>query len=250
MSEDKSDKKLLVPYHKPKTAPAPLDRVHTPVHTQTLLGRVFSAFTARLNTNTIMRNTEQIEACTKQQHAETKLAEARLERDRAVEHYLEHRNDIIAEDHERYLDQREANRIERANAREESEHQRQLARERRQQELNQARFASATTRFGLDVFNQTLPHRQEELEQKAKTGTLDAELDMLMRVKDVAQSRKSEATPPPPPQTDALEKMLAELDHEIEVAHGTNQSDDVKSALYGLRSRVSALIEQEKNQSR
>ena len=44
--------------------------------------------------------------------------------------------------------------------------------------------------------------------------------------------------------------MLAELDHEIEVAHGTQASDDVKSALYGLRSRVSALIEKEKNQSR
>ena len=74
---------------------------------------------------------------------------------------------------------------------------------------------------------------------------------MLMRVKDIAKERKSEETPAPAaPQTDALEKMLAELDHEIEVAHGTQASDDVKSALYGWRSRVSALIEKEKNQSR
>jgi hypothetical protein len=231
MSEDKSDKKLPVRYHKPETTPTAVDRVHPPVSNQTFVGRSVSGFVAWLNRHTIERNTEEIEARIKNQHAEAKLAEATLERDRAVEHYLQHRNNIIADDHEQYLEQRESNRIERADAREEREHQRQLARERRQQELNQARFASATTRFGLDVFNQTLPYRQEELEQKAKTGTLDAELDMLMRVKDVAQSRKSEATPPPPPQTDALEKMLAELDHEIEVAHGTNQSDDVKSAL-------------------
>jgi len=249
MSETKKENKLPVPHHKAETPPTPVDRVHTPVHTQTLLGKVFSAFTARLNTNTIEHNTKEIEARIKQQHAETELSEAVLKHDRAFEHYLKHRDDIIANDHEQHLDEMEKNRDARIDAREEREHQRQLARERRQQELNQTRFASATTRFGLDVFNQTLPHRQEELEQKAKTGTLDAEIEMLMRVKDVAKSRKSEDTPPPP-QTDALEKMLAELNHEIEVAHGTQASDDVKSALYAFRSRVSALIEKEKNQSR
>jgi hypothetical protein len=250
MSEDKSDKKLPVRYHKPETAPTPVDRVHAPVSNQTLLGRFVSGFVARLNKHTIERNIEEVRAHTEYAKLRGEYAETCGEAERKIEHYLKHRDHIIADDHERHLEEMDKSREARIDAREEREHQRQLVRERRQQELNQARFASATTRFGLDVFNQTLPHRQEELEQKAKTGTLDAELDMLMRVKDVAQSRKSEATPPPPPQTDALEKMLAELDHEIEVAHGTNQSDDVKSALYSLRSRVSALIEQGKNQSR
>ena len=248
MSEDKGDKKLPVRYHKPETAPTPVDRVHAPVSNQTLLGRFVSGFVARLNKHTIERNIEEVRAHTEYAKLRGEYAETCMDAERKIEHYLKRRDDIIADDHERHLDEMEKNRDARIDAREEREHQRQLARERRQQELNQTRFASATTRFGLDVFNQTLPHRQEELEQKAKTGTLDAEIEMLMRVKDVAKSRKSEDTPPP--QTDALEKMLAELNHEIEVAHGTQASDDVKSALYAFRSRVSALIEKEKNQSR
>jgi hypothetical protein len=182
MSDDKRDKKLPVPYHKTETTPTAVDRVHSPVSNQTLLGRFASGFVARLNRHTIERNIEEVRAHTEYAKARGEYADICTEAERKIEDYLKHRNDIIADDHEQYLEQREANRIERADAREEREHQRQLTRERRQQELNQARFASATTRFGLDMFNQTLPHRQEELEQKAKTGTLDAELDMLMRV--------------------------------------------------------------------
>ena len=48
MSEDKSDKKLPVRYHKPETAPTPVDQLHAPVSTQTLLGRFVSGFVARL----------------------------------------------------------------------------------------------------------------------------------------------------------------------------------------------------------
>ena len=249
MSEDNSDKKLPVRYHKTETAPTRVDGVHAPATGRSLFGRIFSGFISDLNKATLERNAKEVKARTDHAHAVSELHDALTERDRKIEHYLQHRDDLIIDDHERHLDEMEKNRDARIDASEEREHQRQLARERRQQELNQARFASATTRFGLDVFNQTLPHRQEELEQKAKTGTLDAEIDMLMRVKDVAKTRNSEDTPPPP-QTDALEKMLAELDHEIEVAHGTQASDDVKSALYALRSRISALIEKEKNQSR
>ena len=107
MSEDKSGKKLPVRYHKTETTLTAVDRVHPPVHTQTFLGKVLSAFTARLNTNTINRNTEEIAARIKHQHAETELAEAVLKRDLAVEHYLQHRDDIIADDHEQHLDQME-----------------------------------------------------------------------------------------------------------------------------------------------
>jgi hypothetical protein len=248
MSEDNSDKKLPVRYHKTETAPTRVDGVHAPATGRSLFGRIFSGFISDLNKATLERNAKEVKARTDHAHAVSELHDALTERDRKIEHYLQHRDDIITDDHERHLHEMAKNREERIDAREEREHQRQLTRERRQHELNQARFASATTRFGLDMFNQTLPHRQEELEQKAKTGTLDAEIEMLMRVKDVGKSRKPEDTPPP--RTDALEKMLAELDHEIEVAHGTQASDDVKSALYAFRSRVSALVEKEKNQSR
>ena len=229
MSDTKSENKLPVPHHKAETAPTPVDRVHTPVHTQTLLGKVFSAFTARLNTKTIERNTEEIEARIKHQRAETELAEAAEKRDRTVEHYLKHRDGIIADDHEQHLDEMEENRAARIDAREEREHQRQLARERRKQELNQTRFESATTRFGLDVFNQTLPHRQERLSKKPKQEHL-----MLKSRCSCA----SKMTPNHGPKTRhhhhklmLWRRMLAELNHEIEVTHGTQASDDVKSAL-------------------
>ena len=247
---DNDDKKLPVRYHKTETAPTRVDDVHAPATGHSFLQRIFSGFISDLNKATLQRNTTEIKARTDHAHAVAELHDALMERDRKIEHYLQHRDDIIADDHDEHLDRMAANRGLRALAREEREHQNELARQRRQQEHNQALFASATTRFGLDMFNKTLPDRQEQLGQKAKIETLDAEIEMLMRVKDVNQSRKSETTQPAPPQTDALEKMLAELDHEIEVAHGTNQSDDVKSALYAFRSRVSALIENEKNKSR
>lgn len=247
-----NEKKLPIRYHKPETAPTPLDRVQTPVHQQSILGKVFSGFTARLNTHTIGRNTEEVDARTKHKEAETKLAEVTLKRDIAVEHYLRHRDDIIKDDHEKHLDHMEANSEARLDAKEEREHKRKLRRQQREQELNQATFAAATTRFGLDVYQQTRPDRLEELLQKVKEGTLGAELDMLIGYEEVAKQRNSgqNNTKAPPPQTDALERMLAEVDHEIVTAPGNGATDEVMSALYAFRARLSSLIEQEKSQSR
>ena len=93
-----------------------------------------------------------------------------------VDHYLTRRDEIIRDDHEHHLDEMEANCEARLDAKEEREHKRKLRRAQREQELNQATFAAATTRFGLDVYNQTRPLRLDQLLQKAKEGTLDAEL--------------------------------------------------------------------------
>ena len=250
MSEDQSGKKLPVPYHKTETAPTALDRVHTPVHTQTLLGRVFSAFTARLNTNTIKRHTEQIEASTKQQHAETKLAEATLERDRAVEHYLQHRDDIIADDHEQYLDQRAVNRAARALAREEREHQMELAREKRKQELAQARFASATTQWGLDAFTGSRPHRQERIDHLYKSGALDAQLGAAILSDKVNKvTTKEKPAEAAPEYRSSVAKALEAIDQQIELAAATHASQDVIDQLTALRARLSSQIELDKNRS-
>lgn len=252
MSEDKSGNKLPVPYHKTETAPTAVDRVHPPVHTQTLAGKLWSAFTARLNTNTFKRNTEEIEARIKHKHAETELAEATLRRDRMVEHYLTHRNDIIRDDHEHHRDEMEANIEARLDAKEEREHKRKLRRAQREQELNQATFAAATTRFGLEVYNQTRPLRLDQLLQMAKEGTLDAELDMLVIAQEVAEQRnpKESASKVQPPQIEALEHMLAAVDYEIREGPNNGVGDKGMSALYTLRARLSSLIEQERNKPR
>ena len=251
MSEDKSDKRLPARYHKTETAPTPIDKVHTSVHKQSLVGRMASAFVARLNKHTIDRHTEEVDARTKHKEAETKLAEATLKRDRTIDHYLTHRDDIIRDDHEQHLDEMEANREARLDAKEEREHKRKLRRAQWEQELNQATFTAATTRFGLEVYNQTRPLRLDQLLQKAKEGTLDAELDMLVIAQEVAEQRnpKESTSKAQTPQTDGLERMLTEVDYEIREGPGRGVSDEGMSALYTLRARLSALIEQERNQS-
>ena len=90
---------------------------------------------ARLNTQTVERNTEEVRALSAFREEQGKLADASLERDRKVEHYLKHRDDILLDDYEQHRDQMRTNRIERAEAQEEGEHRRQLAREKRKQEL-------------------------------------------------------------------------------------------------------------------
>jgi hypothetical protein len=248
MSDNKSEKKLPVRYHKAETAPTAVDRVHPPVHTQTLAGKLFSAFTARLNTNTIKRNTEEIEARIKHQHAETELAEAVLKRDLAVEHYLQHRDDIIADDHEQHLDQMEANRTARALAREEREHQMALARERRKQELTQAQFAAATQRWGLDAFNQSLPHRQERIDHLYKSGALDAQLGAAILSDKVNKvTTKEKAAEAAPEEHSSVVKALEAIDQQIELAAATHASQDVIDQLTTLRARLSSQIELERN---
>jgi hypothetical protein len=248
MSEDKSDKKLPVRYHKAETAPTPVDRVHAPVNDQTLLGRFVSSFVARLNKHTIERNTEEIEARIKHQNAETELAEAVLKRDRTVEHYLKHRDDIIADDHEQHLEQMTANRTARALARDEREHQIELARERRKQELNAARFESATKQWGFDAFNQSLPHRQERVDQMYRSGALDAQLRAVLLDKKIDEvTAKEKPTEPTSKQQSNTEQMLQFIDLQIEHAAATHASQEVIDNLTDIRATLSSRLEQEKN---
>src|SRR5271166_1007006 len=116
-----ADDKLPSRYNRISTASSPADRVHTSVSDQSILGRVVSGFIAKLTTNTITRNAEELKARTCYQEELQRLARATLETDRMIEHYRKHRDHIIQDDHEQHLDQMEENR-----------HQRELARIRRQ----------------------------------------------------------------------------------------------------------------------
>jgi hypothetical protein len=248
MSEDKSDKKLPVRYHKTETAPTAVDRVHPPVSNQTLFGRLVSGFVARLNKHTIERNIEEVRAHTDYAKARGEYAETSVEAERKIEHYLKHRDDIIADDHEQHLDQMAANRTARALAREEREYQMELAREKRKQELNKARFASATTQWGLDAFNQSLPHRQERIDHLYKSGALDAQLGAA-----ILSDKVSKVTTKEKPAEAASEnhspvaKALEAIDQQIELAAATHASQDVIDQLTTLRARLSSQIELEKN---
>ena len=246
-----SSKKLPVPYNKPRTEPAPVDRVHTPVHSQGLLGKVFSAFTARLNTKTFDRNTEEVELHTKYRRAETELAEAWLKRDRTIEHYIKHRDDIIADDHEQHADQMEDNRVQRAFLREEREHQMQLTREKRKQELNEARLAGATSQWGLDEFTKALPHREHRADEMYRTGALDAELRAVLLNKKLAQVTAKEEKPaePAPKQQSSTEQTLQFIELQIANAQASHASQDVIDNLIGIRARLSSQLEIERNRS-
>jgi hypothetical protein len=105
MSEDKSDKKLPVRYHKTETAPTRVDGAHAPAAGRSLLGRIFSGFISDLNKATLERNTKEVKARSDHAHAVSELHDALTERDRKIEHYLQHRDDLIADDHERHLDE-------------------------------------------------------------------------------------------------------------------------------------------------
>ena len=246
-----SNKKLPVPYNKPRTEPAPVDRVHTPVHNQGVLGKVFSAFTARLNTRTFERNTEEVEAHTKYRRAETDLAEAWLKRDRTIEHYIKHRDDIIADDHDEHVDQMEANRTARAFAREEREHQMQLIREKRKEQLNEARFSAATTQWGLDAFTKSLSHREERVDEMYRTGALDAQIRTVLLNKKLDQVRAKEKPieAAPKQQQSSTEQMLQFIDLQIENAAANHASQEVIDNLIEIRAGLSSQLDIERNRS-
>ena len=171
MSEDKSDKKLPVRYHKTETAPTPDRSACIRRCTRKRFSAAWSVrFVARLNKHTIERNTEEVEARTKHAERRDRTRRSTLERDRTIEHYLTASRRYHRDDHEQHLDEMEANREARLDAREEREHKRQLRRANSGSRSSiRRRFASATTRFGLDVFNQTLPHRQEQLRAESQS---------------------------------------------------------------------------------
>jgi len=248
MSGDKGGKKLPVRYHKTETAPTAVDRVHPPVSDQTLLGRFVSGFVARLNRHTIERNTEEVRALMEYAKARGEYAEKSTEAERKIEHYLKHRDDIIADDHEQHLDQMEASRAARALAREEREHQMELARERRKQELNTTRFESATKQWGLDAFNQSLPHRRERIDHLYKSGALDAQLGAAIVSSKIDEvTAKAKPTQAVPQERSPIEKTLEIIDQQIEIAAANHASQEAIEQLITLRARLSAQIELEKN---
>jgi hypothetical protein len=233
--------------YKSAIAPSPVDRVHESIGDQSLLGKVVSGFVARLNKNTVQRNTEELQARTLYAEAQGALADASLERDRKLARYLRDRDDIIEDDRAQHRHQMEINRLERDRKLREAKRADELSVLRHEAVIAEAKNNSARAQWSHDAFNLSRPHREERLDNLFKSGALDAEIEMLMRDKDLAKLTGTANKTVAPPRNEIVEHLLAELDEEIESAHRNQQSDDVKSALYAFRARLTAILEAEKN---
>ncbi len=240
-----SDDKLPARYNKSSSPPSPVDRVHSAVSDQSLLGRVVSGFVARLNTHTIERNTQELQAHIAYTETVGKLGDASLERDRKIARYRDDRDEIIADDRAQHRFQMEQNRLERERKLREAKQSDELAALRHQAAVSEAKLQSERAQWGRDAFNQSLPYRQERLDHLFKSGALDAEIEMLMRDKDVAKLARNGETAEPN-RTGVLEHILTELNHEIELAQKTHAGDEVMIALHGFRARLTSILEAEK----
>jgi hypothetical protein len=191
------------------------------------------------------------------------LADTILDAERRIANYLEHRDDLIQDDHETHRDEMEERR-----------HQRELNRRRREQTLRaldgadargamergyddqvveeakkaalaQAKWERTRAEWGLEAFAQSMPLRKERLEHLYKTGALDAEIDALIREGSRDEQRHSNVSQGSTGSSDAvatIEQLLAELNQEIENAHATHASDDELAVLYAFRSRLNARL--------
>jgi hypothetical protein len=262
--DDTGDKKSLT-VSGPRGAPA---YPQSPLQNRGLPGRLWSRFVAKLNTKTIEANTGELKALDDYVTVRGELAKSMLRTDRAVFDYVEHRDDYLRDDHEAHLDRMAEN-----------EHQRQLNRLRREETLRavtadseraamqrnfdhkivvqnneaalaEAEWKAAHAQWGRDAFLETLGHRRERLDHLYKTGAIDKEIDRLiaesLRDEQLGATRQNVGTSATPDLSSIaiLEQMLAELDHEIELAHATHASDDHKAALYAMRSRLTAKLDE------
>ncbi len=242
-----SNDKLPTRYNNAATAPSPVDRPHSHLNDQSLIGRVWSAFVARLNRNTIERNTEELQARARFAEARGALADAALASDRKVEHYRRHRDGVIRDDHKKHLDQMAANRQERVLVREEREHQAQLERERRAQELNKAKRATAQSQWGLDAFQISVPYRKERIEHISRQGTAEAAGDVIAVLRALSGDDEQKETPAVS-RARTLEEELAYTEKLIDEWQDTATPEQMH-LLYKKRAELRARIEEEKSRS-
>ena len=209
-----------------------------------LLGRIKSAFRSRLNRRTILDNTAEAEAYRLYLEELERLPEAMLKKDRAVEHYLQHRDDIIRSDHEQHVRQMRKERMQRELDAEEDRHKLAMARKRRENELYHARRESARAKWALDAFEISLPHRKERIDHLFRHGATDAALDMIAALQELLDEGVKK--PADQSRASALDEALQFAGTFIDSVRETASHDQLK-ILCDLRSQLSARVEEEKN---
>ena len=154
-----SDNKLPDRYNKPATAPSPIDRVHPAVTRASLLGKFVSGFMARLNTHTIQRNTDEVKALRAYRGGEGEAGRRHARTRSQTRALSSHRDDIIGTITSSIVDQMEAN-PDRARQYGKSASIRRSWRAS-SEAGTQSGQSRSTTQWGVDAFNQSLPHRQD-----------------------------------------------------------------------------------------
>ncbi|MGD9784059.1 MAG: hypothetical protein AB7E80_17130 [Hyphomicrobiaceae bacterium] len=248
------------------------DYLTSPVRGRSLIGRAVSRFVARLNAATIRDNIDQVSALQDYAKARGALADATLDAELRIRNYVEHRDDLIQEQHEAHLDRMEENRHQRdlnrrrreqtllaldgsaARSAIEEDYDLKIARAKKEAELAEAAWQADRARWGREAFNQTLPLRREKIEHLYKTGALDEELDRLLREREIATQRSRMAAAAGPGSTPCAEnstvaQLLREIDEEIELAHRTHASDEIKATLYAMRARLQSKLADRGTQS-
>ena len=216
---------------------------------QSLLGRVKSAFRARLNTGTILDNLTEAEAYRLYTEELERLAEAKLKKDRAVAHYVEDLGDIIEDDRAAHRAQMELNRLERERKLQEAKQKAELTALEHQTKVTDAKYKSDRAQWGHEAFNKTRAHREERLDHLYRSGAVDAELSALLLDKKIEKATSEQKTGTPA-DTSTIEKLLELVDIEIGLAEANNADQSVIDAHNVWRARLSAFLEAEKNRPR
>ena len=257
------DKKLPVPQSAHVPSKSREEYVTSPVRRHSLLGRVWSRFVAGLNTKTIEANTGEVEALDKYVKVRGALADTMLDADRRIANYVDHRDDIIQDDHQAHLDRLEESAYERELNRKRREasvravdthsvrsgmqdgYDHKIAVETNEAALAQTKFQADRARWGHEAFTQTMAFRKERLDHLYKTGALDAEIERLISQGERDQQQKKTVPTDKPRGSESMaagvvEQLLDELTSEIELARRTHAGDEHMAALYAFRARLSA----------
>jgi hypothetical protein len=210
-----------------------------------LLGRIKSAFRSRLNRRTILDNTPEAEVYRLYLEELERLPEAMLKKDRAVEHYLQHRDEIIENDHQEHQRRMDKEWARRKIEAEEDIHQIKIARLRRQEQLSKAKTKAERARFVLDTFTATAPHNKDSKESRSRKDAADAALDMLAVLQTLMVDEEADdASATSRPRT--LEDDLAYIEKLIDECQSTATPEQMY-LLYNIRAQLKSRVEEEKN---
>lgn len=210
-----------------------------------IFGRIKSAFRSRLNTRTIHDNRIEAEAYRRYLEEMERLPEAMLKKDRAVAHYVHHRDDIIENDHQQHLRQMNKEQIQREIDAEEDLHKLETARLRRKEQLLKTKTKEERAQFVLDTFTATAPHRKDSEESKYRKGAANEALDMIAVLQTFLEDEKTDDASVSP-RVRTLEDDLAFIEGFIKNVQNTATPEQLY-ILYTKRGQLSAQIEEEKD---
>ena len=237
MSED--DKKLPAPIEPPRLPAAPQSR--------SLFGWAGSAFNAILNTKTFQKKTEEAKAYRLYLEESARIPPAMLERDRAVEHYIQNRDAIIENDRKEHKRQMKKERTRRKIEKEQDQTRLRIARLKNKKELTDAQRETERSQWGLDAFKISLPYRRERIAHLYQQGTAEAAGDMIATLTELAGDAEEKETPVAS-QIHAFEEELAYIEKLIDECQDAATSEQMH-LLYKKRAQLKERIAEEKNRS-